>query len=77
VRDAVRGNVQAAREIADRTEGRARQAIEFEDTTTAKAFERMTTQEFEAYARDGTLPSWFPRNEGQAPDRNGDSSTEG
>jgi hypothetical protein len=27
VRDAVRGNVQAAREIEDRTEGRARQAL--------------------------------------------------
>lgn len=61
VRDAVRGNVQAAREIADRTEGRARQAIEFEDTTMAKAFERMTTDELEAYARDGTLPIWFPK----------------
>ena len=62
MRDAVRGNVQAAREIADRTEGRARQAIEFEDKTIAKAFERMTTEELEAYARDGTLPPWFPRN---------------
>lgn len=61
VRDAVRGNVQAAREIADRTEGRARQAIEFEDTTLTKAFERMTTEELEAYARDGALPVWFPR----------------
>jgi hypothetical protein len=64
VRDAVRGNVQAAREIADRTEGRARQAIEFEDTTLTKAFERMTTEELEAYARDGTLPPWFPRTSG-------------
>jgi hypothetical protein len=61
VRDAVRGNVQAAREIADRTEGRARQAIEFEDATISKAFERMTSDELEAYARDGTLPPWFPR----------------
>jgi hypothetical protein len=61
VRDAVRGNVQAAREIADRTEGRARQAIEFEDKTMTQAFERMTTEELEAYARDGTLPAWFPR----------------
>jgi hypothetical protein len=65
VRDAVRGNVQAAREIADRTEGRARQAIEFEDKTLANAFERMTIQELEAYARDGTLPPWFPRNQSQ------------
>ena len=61
VRDAVRGNVQAAREIADRTEGRARQAIEFEDKTMTQAFERMTIEELEAYARDGTLPAWFPR----------------
>ena len=61
IRYAVRGNVQAAREIADRTEGRARQAIEFEDKTISQAFERMTTEELEAYARDGTLPSWFPQ----------------
>jgi hypothetical protein len=61
VRDAVRGNVQAAREIADRTEGRAHQAIEFEDKTMTQAFERMTIEELEAYARDGTLPAWFPR----------------
>ena len=61
VRDAVRGNVQAAREIADRTEGRARQAIEFEDRTMTQAFDRMTTEELEAYARDGTVPAWFPR----------------
>ncbi|HXR17449.1 MAG TPA: DUF5681 domain-containing protein [Terriglobales bacterium] len=75
VRDAVRGNVQAAREIADRTEGRARQAIEFEDTTMAKAFDRMTTEELEAYARDGTLPAWFPRSQGQGVDSRGGSST--
>jgi hypothetical protein len=61
VRDAVRGNVQAAKEIADRTEGKARQAIEFEDATITKAFERMTSDELEAYARDGTLPVWFPK----------------
>jgi hypothetical protein len=63
VRDAVRGNVQAAREIADRTEGRAKQAIEFEDKTISQAFERMSSEELEAYARDGTLPAWFSRNE--------------
>lgn len=62
VRDAVRGNVQAAREIADRTEGKARQSIEFEDKTLTQAFERMTSEELEAYARDGKLPAWFPRN---------------
>jgi len=67
VRDAVRGNVNAAREIADRTEGKARQAIEFEDKTLSKAFDRMSTQELEAYARDGTLPPWFPRTRSQTP----------
>src|SRR5271168_4212991 len=61
VRDAVRGNVQAAREIADRTEGKARQAIEFEDKTMTEAFERMTSAELEAYAVSGALPNWFPR----------------
>ena len=55
------------REIADRTEGRARQAIEFEDKTLANAFERMTTEELEAYARDGTLPPWFPRTKVKEP----------
>ena len=25
-----------------------------------KLFERMTPQELDAYARDGTLPTWFP-----------------
>jgi len=60
VRDAVRGNVQAAREIADRTEGRARQAIEFEDKTVANAFERMSREELETYAAKGILPEWFP-----------------
>ena len=73
VRDAVRGNVQAAREIADRTEGRARQAIEFEDKTLANAFERMTREELEKYAATGQLPDWFPRNQSQQPnsDRQG------
>jgi len=76
VRDAVRGNVQAAREIADRTEGRARQAIEFEDTTMAKAFERMTTEELEAYARDGTLPAWFPRTQNKGANNQSESPTD-
>jgi hypothetical protein len=76
VRDAVRGNVQAAREIADRTEGRARQAIEFEDKTLSNAFERMTTQELEAYARDGTLPPWFPRTQKQTPTNDREPSSD-
>jgi hypothetical protein len=62
VRDAVRGNVQAAREIADRTEGKPRQSIEFEDKTLAAAFERMSPEEMERYATTGQLPDWFPRS---------------
>ncbi len=68
VRDAVRGNVQAAREIADRTEGRARQSIELEDKTFANAFERMTPDELERYAATGQLPDWFPRNQASDPE---------
>jgi len=30
-------------------------------TTMNQLFERMTRLELEAYARDGTLPSWFPQ----------------
>lgn len=56
-----------AREIADRTEGRPRQAIDFEDKTISQAFERMTNEELEAYARDGTLPIWFPRTSTTTP----------
>src|SRR5271169_6369237 len=76
VRDAVRGNVQAAREIADRTEGRARQAIEFEDKTLANAFDRMSSEELEAYAKDGTLPPWFPRIQSQTPKTDREPSTD-
>src|SRR5271155_3124598 len=76
IRDAVKGNVQAAREIADRTEGRARQAIEFEDKTLSNAFDRMSTEELEAYARDGTLPPWFPRTQNQTPNSDREPSGE-
>lgn len=76
IRDAVKGNVQAAREIADRTEGRARQAIEFEDKTLSNAFDRMSTEELDAYARDGTLPPWFPRTQSQTPNPNRESPEE-
>jgi hypothetical protein len=52
-----------------------RQAIEFEDTTMATAFERMTTEELEAYAQNGTLPPWFPRNESQGANSSWKEST--
>jgi hypothetical protein len=43
--------------LADRAEGRARQAIEIEHTPLGEAFERMTRDELEAYATSGTLPA--------------------
>ena len=58
---AVAGDIRAAQEIADRAEGRARQAIEIEHTRLREAFERMSCEELQAYARDGSLPEWFPR----------------
>lgn len=77
VRDAVRGNVQAARAIAVRTEGTARQAIAFDDRTLAQAFARMTREELEAFARDGTLPRWFPQTQGRAPNASPEADTDG
>lgn len=59
---ALKGDIRAAQEIGDRAEGRPRQAIEFEQTRLREAFERMTREELEAYARDGVLPEWFPKD---------------
>jgi hypothetical protein len=47
-------------EIADRAEGRAHQSIAIEHSRLRDAFERMSHDELEAYAREGTLPDWFP-----------------
>jgi hypothetical protein len=57
------GDIRAAQELGDRAEGRARQSIEIENTAQRDAFERMSREELEAYAREGTLPEWFPKNE--------------
>ena len=58
---AVGGDIQAARELADRAEGRPRQSVEVEDVALRDAFGRMGREELEAYAREGKLPAWFPR----------------
>jgi hypothetical protein len=58
---AIGGDIRAAQEIADRAEGRARQSIEIQSAALREAFERMTREELEAYAREGKLPLWFPR----------------
>jgi hypothetical protein len=68
VRAAIKGETGAAREVREAIEGKATQRIEIADTTRADAFEKMTEDELLAYAKDGTLPDWFPRSE----DANGD-----
>jgi len=60
---ALAGNIRAAQELVDRAEGRPRQAIEIENARLHEAFERMSADELEAYARDCKLPDWFPRDE--------------
>ena len=62
---AIAGDIVAIRELADRAEGRARQAIEIENTNLRDAFERMTTQELRDYAESGKFPEWFPFTEAE------------
>lgn len=58
---ALKGDILAAREIADRAEGKARQSIQFENPAFREAFDRMSPEELEAYAVSGVVPAWFPR----------------
>jgi hypothetical protein len=60
---AAEGDIRAAQELGDRAEGRARQSIEIEHIRLREAFDRMNSQELEAYAKDGVLPGWFPKDE--------------
>jgi hypothetical protein len=62
VRAAVKGRTDAAREIREAIEGKATQRIEIADTARAEAFDKMTEVELDAYAKDGTLPDWFPKS---------------
>ncbi len=62
---ALAGDIRAAQELADRAEGRARQSIEIQDSALRNAFERMNREELDAYARDGKLPAWFPKEAGE------------
>lgn len=56
----------------------AGQWIERTETVNLKdLFDRMTTKELEAYARDGALPAWFPASQSySAPDSNTGGQTE-
>jgi hypothetical protein len=60
-RAAIKGKTEAAREFREAIEGKATQRIEIADTTIADAFEKMKEAELDAYAKDGTLPDWFPK----------------
>lgn len=62
-RKALKGDIRAAQELADRAEGRARQAIEIQQVRLREAFERMDREELEAYAVSGSLPEWFPKQD--------------
>ena len=57
---ALAGDIRAAQELADRAEGKARQSIEIQNATLRDAFERMSSEELETYAREAKLPEWFP-----------------
>lgn len=60
---AIAGDIRAIQEVGDRGEGRARQSIEIEHIRLREAFDRMNSEELEAYAHDGVLPGWFPKDE--------------
>jgi len=62
VRAAIKGRTDAVREVREAIEGKATQRIEIADTTVADAFEKMKEAELDAYAKDGTLPDWFPKS---------------
>jgi hypothetical protein len=64
VAKAIAGDIRAAQELADRSEGKARQSIEIEHARLREAFDSMTREELEAYAVSGSLPGWFPKNDG-------------
>jgi len=59
------GDIRAAQEIGDRAEGRASQSVEIQSAEMREAFERMSGEELDAYAREVKLPGWFPRQNGR------------
>jgi hypothetical protein len=73
VRDRVRGNVQAALPIAPKGEHVKPSSLKIKTMT--QAFERMTSEEWEAYARNGILPIWFPQTSTRTPTDIGDRET--
>jgi Family of unknown function (DUF5681) len=58
--DAANGNLNAARELADRAEGRAAQKMSLDvNHGVNEQFGKMTPEELETYASTGALPAWF------------------
>ncbi len=60
--EALKGNVQAIREIGDRTEGKPRQALDAEPTQISEYRHRVTREEAEGYLAD-----WLPLFDGDRP----------
>ena len=54
---ALKGDVQAARELADRAEGKARQSIAFSHDAHEVALENRTDEELDYFARTGLWPT--------------------
>ena len=58
---AATGDLAAARELADRAEGKAAQSMKLDVTQSSvqEQFNRMSTAELETYAATGALPPWW------------------
>lgn len=59
-------DITAAREVLDRAEGKAQQYIEIQQTVLQAAYSHMNYAELEAYAKDGSLPEWWPKGTSEA-----------
>jgi uncharacterized protein DUF5681 len=62
-KNALKGDIRAAQELADRSEGKPRQRLEIEDTPRRQAFERMSSNELLTYAKTGVMPDWFSESD--------------
>ena len=67
IRKAKKGDVKAAVELADRSEGKVSQKLTFETQQVAERFEKLSVAELERYAATGELPEG-PRELPPAPD---------
>jgi hypothetical protein len=56
-----RSYAEAIAQMLGRRAIEARQTIEIQSMPLREAFERMSREELDAYAREGSLPAWFQR----------------